>query len=633
MPLSLPSFARVLKRSTLAAAALAGTAAALVASSVAAPFVLAAAPDSSAQHAYVVKITNKGAYPDSDATILGTIDAALQRWVVESNGALTSFTRVGTGFTELKTATDCQSQSSLWDEAEKLFPDVDFGGSSGNHLIVMGPSACTGGHGTIGSDGMTSGGEVTFSYDPAKSPQTLLHELGHNFGLMHAHSLMCDPTCTDVEYGDRYAIMGVTTSSTPAYVPASLDSYERQLLGIDDSCEIHDASLPTEVPSASRTYTLSPRGTDSGERGLRITDPITGAVYYLDFRDGAGRDSGAYYVGTSTSSSAGWFRDGVTVEQVVHDSDGRAVSQLLSFPDAKNVPIYARVAGESFDQGGVHVAVNQVGAPGDPSAVASVTVTLSRAPGVTAAADQLADACENEAVAPPPAPTLSPTDAAPTVSPTQTPTGEPTPTLNPTPTTAPTPEPTASLPTPDLPTSVPTPLPTTVPTAVPTALPTDLLTLVPTGLPSAVPTALPTALPSALPTALPTALPPDLPTTLPTDAATGPSATSAPTGPPTAPGPSATTPPAPSPSVTLAPPPTTGPPTTAPPTTGGPTHEPPDDTSHHQPRPPRHGLLPSTGSPRLLLAEIAAAAFALTFGLVLVLAGRRPTARPAGRVR
>ena len=55
-----------------------------------------------------------------------------------------------------------------------------------------------------------------------------------------------------------------------------------------------------------------------------------------------------------------------------------------------------------------------------------------------------------------------------------------------------------------------------------------------------------------------------------------------------------------------------------------------DDTSHYLPAAPKHGMLPSTGSPRLLLTEIALGAFTLTFGLVLVVAARRPRARRAG---
>ena len=62
----------------------------------------------------------------------------------------------------------------------------------------------------------------------------LLHELGHNLGLRHAHALACDPDCADVTYGDKYSFMGYTTPHDPPFVPGSLDSYQRQKLGVDE---------------------------------------------------------------------------------------------------------------------------------------------------------------------------------------------------------------------------------------------------------------------------------------------------------------------------------------------------------------------------------------------------------------
>jgi hypothetical protein len=624
VPLPSLSLARLLTRSTLSAAVHAGLAAALIASVTTAPFVLAAAPGPAEEHAYVVKITNQGDFAVSDATILDVVDTALQRWVVESEHVISSFTRVG-GLHELATDSDCSDEYVLWDEAqEKLFPDVDFGGESGNHLIVIGPAACPSGHGTVGDD-LHSGGLVTVRFNPDSSPQTLLHELGHNFGLEHAHALKCNPGCADVAYGNDYSFMGYTTPHDPAYVPSALDSYQRQRFGIDEKCEIRQARLDDGQVAGRATYVLAPRGTDDGARGVHVVDPRTGTQYYLDFRNGAGRDSAAYYVGSSS------YREGVTVEKVTTDNDGDEVSQLQSTPDDRYGVVYAEVEGDTFQAGGVSVKVDRLGTPEDAQATATVTVTLSTAAGAAAAPGPLVDGCENEAVQPPESnPPTSPGVVAPSASPTPgtTPSPTPTPSTTPTPSASPTPTPSAGLPTIALPT-LPTKLPTTLPTNLPTLLPTSLPTIVPTGLPtnltSVVPTVVPTVLPVVVPSVQPTQQPTDLPPVTPTSNAT-PSTPSAPSVAPSAPASLG-----PAPSAGASTPATTAPP--APPTADDAPDATPDDTSDYVPRSPHHGLLPSTGSPRLLLAEIAAAAFALAFGLVLVLAARRPRARPAGRVR
>lgn len=613
---SLRSFLPSLTRATLALALLAGTVAAVLASAAAAPLVLVAAPASSEHRAYLVKITGKGDYADDDATMLAVVDTALQRWVVESEHAISDFTRVG-GFVDLATETDCQDPGELWDEAAALYPQVDFSGDSANHLIVLGPAACTKGHGTVGS-GLASGGLVTVRYNPDSSPQTLLHELGHNLGLHHAHALRCEPDCADVEYGNDYSFMGYTTAHDPAYVPSSLDSFQRQQLGVDEHCEIRDARLPDGVPAGQARYVLAPRGTDEGPRGVQITDPRTGSVSYLDFRNGAGRDAGAYYVGSTK------YREGVTVEKTMTDADGDRVTQLQGFPPtAASGPVYSLRAGQAWTDGGVRVTVDRLGPPNDATATATVTVTLTGADAVGAAPAPLVDGCESEAPEPgasavptlptsPPSTVATPTPStAPSTAPSAAPSAAPPvePPVAPTPTTAPLAPPTT------LPSGLPTQLLTVLPTVLPTGVVTPLLDGLTTSLPTALPTSLPSVLPGVLPDVLPGAVtttpaPTLVPSTLPT-------ATSTPTGAPTSALPTPALPTAPvasSPGGSAIPGSDIGAPPVA--------HH-PDDTVQHQVPAPPDGLLPPTGSPRFLLAEIAAAAFLLGFGAVLVAAARQ----------
>jgi hypothetical protein len=175
-------------------------------------------------------------------------------------------------------------------------------------------------------------------------------------------------------------------------------------------------------PVAQRYYVLGPRGTDAGTRGLRITDPTTSEEYFVDFRNGAGRDAGAFYPTTDADYDQ-WFREGVTIEKASTDPDGDPVSLLQSYPQSDGEGrVYAKVAGETFEAGGVRVEVDALGRPGDASATAAVTVTLADGPAAPGAAfAPIPDACE---AAPTPTPTPTPTVAtgsqqpAPTATPT-----------------------------------------------------------------------------------------------------------------------------------------------------------------------------------------------------------------------
>jgi len=48
-------------------------------------------------------------------------------------------------------------------------------------------------------------------------PMIVSHELGHTFGLSHAHTIDCSGTCSFVEYGDPYDTMGHGTGDYNAY--------------------------------------------------------------------------------------------------------------------------------------------------------------------------------------------------------------------------------------------------------------------------------------------------------------------------------------------------------------------------------------------------------------------------------
>ncbi len=143
------------------------------------------------------------------------------------------------------------------------------------------------------------------------------HELGHNFGLYHAHALNCGLTasigtnCTAIEYGDTYESMGSPDAG-------HYGAFQKERLGwLADG-----VSPPITTISASGTYSLSPyEVAGTTPRALKIlksTDPTTGAKtwYYVEYRQATGLDS------FLSSDSYSWGRGDVTNGVVVHMASG-----------------------------------------------------------------------------------------------------------------------------------------------------------------------------------------------------------------------------------------------------------------------------------------------------------------------
>lgn len=288
---------------------------------------------------------------------------------------------------------------------------MNFGGTSGNHLIVVGPSGCSGGVGTVGS-GINSGGRLNFNWSPNKNLTTLLHELGHNLSLAHAHACYpAGPGCTFREYGNNYNFMGVSIVRNPPFTPANLDSFERRRLAVVDTGEIAELALPDGVREATSVHDLRARGTGAGLRGLRITDPRDGAVYVVDWRSGGARDALAYYASNLATFQDQFYNPGITVVRVEPDGES-ATLQAYPKPDPADGDTFGLTAGKSFTGTGVTITAESIGDQDDPLATSRIGVTLS------------------DPSRPEPRPTPEPT---PVPSPAATPDGAPVPTATPVP--------------------------------------------------------------------------------------------------------------------------------------------------------------------------------------------------------
>src|SRR5689334_17027960 len=111
--------------------------------------------------------------------------------------------------------------------------------------------------------------------------RVLGHEMGHNLGLYHSHSLVCAAgTCTASEYGDTLDIMG---SSVGHY-----NAFQKERLGWLN----YNISPPITTVSTDGVYWAARYETqDSDPKALKIfkgVDPSTGhnTYYYVEYRAG-----------------------------------------------------------------------------------------------------------------------------------------------------------------------------------------------------------------------------------------------------------------------------------------------------------------------------------------------------------
>jgi hypothetical protein len=132
------------------------------------------------------------------------------------------------------------------------------------------------------------GGRRTWIQGTMNSYRTM-HELGHNFGLGHAHSLSCSdaagaPTavsgsCTSDEYGDTFSVMGYVHAGegTGNHLAAPMKNFLGWMTGRSQSV-------------TSGTYTLAPFESQSlALQGLRILTPTR--AYWIEYRQPLGFDS------------------------------------------------------------------------------------------------------------------------------------------------------------------------------------------------------------------------------------------------------------------------------------------------------------------------------------------------------
>lgn len=139
-----------------------------------------------------------------------------------------------------------------------------------------------GGLGTVGGSPSTTWINGSMRWD------TISHELGHNFGLYHSHSLDCGSSvigsnCSSLEYGDITGVMGKGQ--------VHFNAFQKERLGWLDS-----NSIITVTNSGSfelDTYAADMGSSPKALKVLKETDSTTGdrTWYYLQYRRPTGFDS------------------------------------------------------------------------------------------------------------------------------------------------------------------------------------------------------------------------------------------------------------------------------------------------------------------------------------------------------